>query len=359
MNTNNRLMVTALALALAFAASGQAAGPGIDEQALAEAADRARLQEIAAVLADPDARERFSAVHALVNMASDFVVLPPDISDLLNRAAIDSDPEIARFASNALYQFKLRARRLAEQPPETRPEAELQELAKQRELEDIAAVLNDPRSRERFSAAHALANLASSYKVLPVDVLNLLQRTRADDDLEIARLAETVLAKREGRPVDPSFVPEAVASMEEPAAPKRQHDPFAMLSHPNPSMRYDALVNLLEIAPKDGRSVDPEIMKAFTEATADPDPRVSSYAEFAIGGGLAGDENALRQVYIGKVQPMAIGGFDQQPPSPEQAEARQNQGYLDEHGAFIGVTKASPGEGQQPPSLEQAGALEK
>jgi len=148
-----------------------------------------------AVLADPDGHERFSAAHALVNLASRYEVLPQEISDLLGAAARDSDPEIARFVSDALYQLEMRARRLAEQPPETRPEAELQELAKQRELEEIAVVLNDPRSGERYRAAHSLTELALSYKVLPDEVLELLVRTRRDDDLEIARLAETMLAR--------------------------------------------------------------------------------------------------------------------------------------------------------------------
>ena len=117
MNTNNKITAIALALAFVFAASVQAAGPGIDEQVLAEATQRAELQEIAAVLADPGARERFSAAHALVNMASNYAVPPQEISDLLERAARDSDPEIARFASNALYQLEMWAQHLAEQPP--------------------------------------------------------------------------------------------------------------------------------------------------------------------------------------------------------------------------------------------------
>ena len=348
MNTNRIFIVTTIALVLAFASSVQAAGPGVDEQALAEATQRAELQEIAAVLADRDAPERFSAVHALVNLASNYVVPPQEISDLLGAAARDSDLEIASFASDALYQLEMRARRLAERPPETRPEAELQELAKQRELEEIAAVLNDPRSRERFGAAHALANLASSYEDLPYEALDLLERARDDDDFEIARLAETVLAKREGRPIDPSFLPEAVASMEEPAAPETVVDPFANLSHPNPSMRHDALVDLMEIAPKDGRSIDPEILEAFTVAMSDPDPNVRSYAEFAIDGGLAGDENAVRQVHIGTVRTASGDGYDQQPPSPEtKSVARQHEGALDEHGVFIGVVVPSIGAGQQ------------
>jgi len=58
-------------------------------------------------------------------------VLPTEISDLLNRAAIDSDPEIARFASGALYQLMMWTRRLAEAPPEIRPEAELRDRKEQ------------------------------------------------------------------------------------------------------------------------------------------------------------------------------------------------------------------------------------
>jgi len=113
-------------------------------------------------------------------------------------------------------------------------------------------------------------------------------------------------------------------------------------------MRYDALAYLLEIAPKDGRSIDPEVLKAFTEATSDPNPRVRSYAEFAVGGGLVGDEDALRQVYIGTVLPDVGEGFDVQPPSPEEATgASQHEGALDEHGVFIGVTKVGSPEEQQ------------
>ena len=85
MNTNNNLIVSALALVLAFAASVQAAGPGIEELALDEATQRAELQEIAGVLADPDGHERFSAAHALVNLAFNYVVPPQEISDLLER----------------------------------------------------------------------------------------------------------------------------------------------------------------------------------------------------------------------------------------------------------------------------------
>ena len=369
MNTNNKLTVTALVLALALVAGVQAAGPGVDELALAEATQRAELGEIAAVLADRDGHERFSAAHALVNMASNYAVPPQEISDLLERVARDSDLEIARFVSDALYQLEMRAQRLAEQPPETRPEAELWELAKQRELEEIAVVLNDPRSHERFGAAHALANIASTYEVLPSEARDLLERARDDNDFEIARLAETVLAKHDGRPIDPSFVREHVEPLEEPTTPETVVDPFAKLAHPNPSMRYGALVNLMEIAPKDGRSIDPEILKAFTGAMSDPDPNVRSYAEFAIGGGLAGDENALRQVYVGTVRTAPGDGYELQPASPEkESAARQHEGALDEHGVFIGVTKASSAEGQQqqlpspeyeyPEAKENQGALD-
>jgi len=360
MNIKNRLMVITLAPALAFAAIVQAAGPGIDDRLAAEAADRAQLQEIAAVLADPDARERYASVHALVDLASKQTTLSQEISDLLGATARDRDPEIARFAFDALYQLEMRAQHLAEQPPESRPEAELQELAKQRELEEIAIVLNDPRSRERFGAAHALSNLASNYEVLPADMLDLLQRTRDDDDFEIALLAETALARHESRPMDPSFIREPVEPKDQPDVQKRDDDPFEMLSDPNPNLRYDALVQLMEIAPKDGRTIDPQVLKAFTEATSDPDPRVRSYAEFAIGGGLAGDENALQQVYVGTVKPMAGSGYDLQPPSPEKATgAVQHESALDEYGVFIGVTRASSGEGQekqQLPSPEYAEA---
>jgi hypothetical protein len=348
MNTTSKLMVAALALA--FAASVQAAGPGIDDRLLAEAGYRAELQEITAVLADPDARERYGAVVALANLASKFVVPPMEISDLLGATARDSDPEIARFASNAFYQVEMRARRLAEEPSEIGAESEPPEVAKQREFDEIAAILNDPRSRERYLAANDLSNLASTYDVLPSEVLDLLWRTRDDDDFEIARLAETVLAQREGRPIDPSFRSEPAAPKDLPTTQKRGDNPFDKLSDPNPNLRYDALVYLLDMAPKDGRTIDPEVLKAFTEATSDPDPRVRSFAEFAIGGGLAGDENALRQVFVGTVQPVTGTAYTLQQPTPEKAKgALQHEGTLDERGVFIGVTKASEGDSLQQP----------
>jgi hypothetical protein len=358
MNTNNKLTVTALALVLALAVGVQAAAPGVDDRVLAEAAERAQLQEISAVLADPDARERFPAVHALVNLASGHATLPDEISDLLHRAARDPDPEIARFASDALYQFEMRAQRLADARPEVRPDAELQEIAKQREIEEIAAILNDPRSRERYGAAHALVNLASSYQTLPIEVRDLLERARTDDDFEIARLAETVLAARDGRPMDQSFIREPVTPMDAPTEQKSAEDPYAELAHSNPNIRYGALVYLMEIALGDGLSADPEILKAFSRAMSDPDPKVRAYAEFAVNGGLVGDENAVRQVYVGTTSPGATYGVDRQPPSLEQAEAKQHVGYLDEHGVFIGVTEPSFGAEQQPLSLERADALQ-
>jgi HEAT repeat protein len=347
MNTKIKFLLTALALALAFAASVQAAGPGDNERELVAMAEGAELAEIAAVLTDPDAPERFAAVNALFNIASRHPVVPMEISDLLEAAAHDPDPDIARFASSALYQVEMWARWLAEQPPETRSEAELRENVKQRELEEIGMILNDPRSPERYAAANALSNLASTYNVLPGDVLDLLQRIRGDDDFEIARLAETELARREGRPIDPSFAREPVAPNDQPAEQKRHDDPFENISDPDPNMRYDALAYLLEIAPKDGKSIDPEVLKAFTEAISDPDPRVRSYAEFAIGGGLAGDENALRQVFIGTVQGDAGDSYELQPISSEaQKGAAQPEDELDQHGVFIGVTNAPPGESQ-------------
>ncbi len=342
-----RYRFAALALVLVLAVGVQAAGTGDNERELVAMAERAELAGIAAVLTDPDAAERFAAVNALFNLASRHSVVPMEISNLLEAAAHDPDPEIARFASSALYQVEMWERGRAEQPPETRPEAELMEIAKQRELEEIGAILNDPRSPERYAAAHALSNLASTYNVLPGDVLYLLQRVHGDDDIEIARLAETELARREGRPIDPSFAREPVAPKDQPAEQKRQDDTFERLSDPNPNLRYDALVNLLEMAPKNGRNTEPEILKAFAKATSDPDPRVRSYAEFAIGGGLAGDENALRQVYVGTVQAEAGDSHELQPTSSEAPMgAAQYEGALDQHGVFIGVTSALAGDSQ-------------
>jgi len=350
MKSKTKIIVPALALALAFASGVQAIGPGVDDRVLAEAADRAQLQEIAAVLADPDAREKYASVNALVDLSSKYAELPQEISDLLGAAALNRDPEIARLASDALYQLELRSKRLAEQPPETRPDDELRRLARQNEFAEIATILNDYRSPERYRAASALTELALSSETIPDDMLDLLKRIRGDDDFEIARLAESVLALHEGRSMDSSFVLAPVEPKDQPFEQKRHEDPFEGLSDANPNLRYDALVYLLEITPKDGNP-DPEILKAFADAKNDPNPKVRSFAEFAIGGGLAGDENALAQVYVGWTDPAAAD--DLQPPSPEYAEAKQSYGNLNEYGVFSGVTEFPSGKGQPSPSPEQ------
>jgi hypothetical protein len=73
----------------------------------------------------------------------------------------------------------------------------------------------------------------------------------------------------------------------------------AGLTDPEPLRRRDVLFRLLHLAISEGRTEDLRVRNLFQRATEDADPRVSDFAEFAVAGGLAGDEHALHETHVG------------------------------------------------------------
>ncbi|MBT8494627.1 MAG: hypothetical protein KJO07_16350 [Deltaproteobacteria bacterium] len=313
---------------------------------------RLELAEVRQVLADPTADGRLGAVNALVHIASTFLELPYEVQILLLRATGDADPDIARLAERALFNHGQRGK-----DPEARAPLEVQvERAQLADLErarqTLGGVGQDPN---RFGAVSILVHLASPGAAslqIAAEAAAMLEELTGDDDFDIANLAERVLAKRESRPMAAALVRPAVASREPKKPAVTEQDYFAMLTDQSSAARLSALEAILHEALSDNRRDDPKVLDAFVRLLADPDPRVASRAGNALAG-LAGDENALGNVYVGQAASDQSAAAAQ-PETPAERTFPANYGYVDENGVFHGIVYPSDAS-KQPPSPERAG----
>ncbi len=338
------LSFAALAV-FATAATGQdrpvtPSAPASEAQQM-PAARQAELVEIGRLLSDPAgpaAKERFGAINILVHIASSYSVLPDEVKTLLVRATADRDPEIVRLAEHALFNLETRG----EDPEAGVPEDILIERSRRADLERAQAILTESSDRgDRFGAVQMLVHLASLGAAAPVisaEAAEELGRLETDSDFEVAQLAARALANREGRAMDPAFSrsPARRAARSKPEGPGvEEPDPFAGLTSESPGVRLGALELILDAALSDNRRADPKVVDAFVRLLDDPDPRVAYRAANALAG-LAGDENALANVYVGKVVDDPAGGKPQVEAAADLVSP-PNLGSVDDHGVFVGT----------------------
>lgn len=84
-------------------------------------------------------------------------------------------------------------------PPPNTDDTAAVELARQRELAEIAEALRDPQAQGYRGAVHSLVHLASRYPELPSEVRSLLVRVTSSPDRELADFAEKALYAFEHR----------------------------------------------------------------------------------------------------------------------------------------------------------------
>lgn len=267
----------------------------------AAAADRARLDRATLVLTDSDhTSDRLAALHEIVNLAGRHATVPAELERLLLRATGDPDPEIAGLATRVLDNRDHPAE------PEAGSDEEIRERAEARRLRWAAEVLSRPEppdrsDTDRLAAVHTLVHLASSRRHWSGDLEWLVAHARRDTDFEIAYLAEKVLARHEGRPIDPRFVRPDTRSQETRAArselERRTDARYAATDDPNPNVRLSSLHWVLDIALSEGGDSDPRILETLIAHRTDPEPFVANFVRFALES-LTGDRNALREVYV-------------------------------------------------------------
>ncbi len=85
-----------------------------------------------------------------------------------------------------------------------------------------------------------------------------------------------------------------------------------------------------------------KVINAFVGLLADPDPRVAHRAKNALAG-LAGDDNALADVYVGEVVPDPAATEPQPPELPAVGTGAPAVGCIDEHGVYIGTVRDAEG----------------
>lgn len=282
-------------------AGGQGNGPGAErenyESQLMEERRLAERVEAESALASPDPRDRLTALERLVHFASSRPAPPEEIRLLVVSATADRDPHVAGLAERALFNLEERTRGQKEETPER----ELMERSRRSDLERARQVLSgdsaDPA--DRTGAVTALVHLAAAAPQLAEEVTPVLEEVRAESDPDLARLAERALARLERRPVDPAFAPPTPPRSEPAAEPEHQEvDPFAALTAERPGARLAGLELILDAALSENRRDDPQVLDAFVKLLEDPDPRVAYRAGNALRA-LAGDQNALADVYVG------------------------------------------------------------
>ncbi len=277
-----------------------------EEELETETGEPAWLEQATLLLDDAEASNRHAALQMVVHQALRGATMPSDVERLVVRATADSDPEVAALAARALD------RREHPPEPELGTDGEIRVRADTSRLEWATEVLSrsepadpaGPRGRsatDRLAAAHILVHLASERGEWSADLEWLVRRARQDSSLEIAHLAEKVLARYEARPMDPTLLQPASRSQEPPGArlnhTSRAGAMYAGVGAPDAGARLSSLQWVVDIALTEGADSDPRILNALVVGLADPDPRIASFARFALDA-LTGDENALGEVHV-------------------------------------------------------------
>ena len=175
------------------------------------------------------------------------------------------------------------------------PESERQLATALHRAAEARAVVADPESPDRAAAVTEMINLAGT-KALPETEAEAWLRWAAKDvDPRVARQAQAWVASKERR--DVGLGPPWTKQREERLRRSLSEISLA-LDQEDPRFRKQALVMLLEVARSERRCSGQAVRDLFELAADDPDIRVSRFARFALEGGLDGDEDALRQVWV-------------------------------------------------------------
>lgn len=268
-----------------------------------------RLERVAPLLEQPEPLERLAAVHELMRLAGRRASRSAEVEALLWRAASDPHPRVATLAGRALLDPGLRN--------EVEPDRRARERACQQRLEWASELLlwppsDDRSSTDRRAAVRTLVHLAEEEGGWKDEASRLLETAQLDRDVKVAALARAGLAGgvrgrsealHEG-PASGSSESERIGAasargMVEASreSDRRRDQRFAATSDLNPEVRLASLRWLVEIATNEGVHSDSRLLPALEAHRNDPDPRIAVLVRLALAG-LAGDADALRQVYV-------------------------------------------------------------
>ncbi len=298
---DTRVMIFAVSVAL-LSPPAKAAPWSVElsaqEEAVLVSAEELRKAE-RALLEGQSGSDRLHALLTVLRHASGYSALPGELERLLVRATADPNREVAELAERALF--------LRSNPPE--PEAgteeEIRARRAARELLEIEEALTgwqgSPESRfDARAAIRRLAHHATKHYVWSPEIEWMVERARRHEDPEVVRIAELILAKREGREIEPAFArfadPKTAASQR-----AEEESIFALAQGKDAATRLEALHRLMDrVLGNDTDSrLRARVRDQMLASRADPDSRVSAFAAFMVAG-LDGDLPALRQVYVGR-----------------------------------------------------------
>lgn len=252
----------------------------------------------ALMLTDSEQSNRLAAVHQIIDLTGPRSPFATELERLLLQATADPDAEISALATRALGVFENPAE------PELGSDQEVRARADARRLAWVEEVFSRPYGTDqdavdRLAAMQTLVHLASGNRLWIPDLRGpdlrwLVERARQDTNLEIARLGEKVLARHEGRPIEPDFIRPAVRSQERRATPLesdlRANANYISTGDPNPDIRLASLHWVMDIALSEGVESDPRILNSLLANLADPDPRIRHFVRLSLAT-LSGDEN--------------------------------------------------------------------
>lgn len=304
MNTHKVFILLLFAAAQILAAQS----PDLAQRQEAESAALARLERATLMLGDSEVSNRLAAVHQLINLAGPRSISPDEVERLLLRATADPDPEIALLATRAVDSLDQTAEPAVGSDDDVGAHADARRLAWLVEAfaRPEAAVQNEP---SRMAAMQTLIHLASGDRRWNRDLEWLVERARQDTDIEVAYLAERLLARHEGRAPDPRFATRTAPSQQGHGQPsegdQRADARYAATDHPNPDTRLASLHWVTDIALSEGVESDPRILSALIAHFEDPDPRIAHFVRLALVD-LGGSETLLTRIDSGRWNPRAV-----------------------------------------------------
>jgi hypothetical protein len=256
--------------------------------------DRARLAQASVLLLAVEASDRLAGLNEIVHRAAGAPTIPVELEGLLLQAARDPDPSVAELASRTLDLSNPSAQLEAQSDEAAR------ELSDERRLrwaaDELARLESGRPSNHRLVAVQTLAHLASRGRSWSPELEQLLTLAKRAENPEIAELAEKALASHRAHH-DSSIAKHRKERLAPARIDRRSDAMFSATDDPNPEVRWSSLHWVVEIAHSEGADSDPRILAVLTAHWSDPDPRIASFVRFALRG-LAGDRNALREVYV-------------------------------------------------------------
>lgn len=158
-------------------------------------------------------------------------------------------------------------------------------------------VFDAESSLKRQAALWDLVNLLSSTPCLADEIVPTLEEMRWERDVDIAVVAETALARHEGREPDLGLLAGLGYTPPPPTPAPIERERLDMLAHPDAGVRLSGIEWVMELAVTHDLWVKKGVALALEQLLDDPDPRVAHRAEFALRA-LAGDPHALEMVYV-------------------------------------------------------------